>query len=85
MYLNERNTNMKRILAILCIVILVALYVITLIAAIVGSPVSNGFFMAAVAANIILPVMMWIYLQVAKYLKKKGQQIRDEDAENNCK
>lgn len=73
---------MKRILAFLCIFILVALYVITLIAAIVGSPVSNGFFMAAVAANIILPVMMWVYLQAAKYFKKKGEQIREEDADN---
>ena len=70
---------MKRVIAILCIVILVALYAITLIAAIIGSPTSNGFFMAAVAANIILPVMMWVYLQAAKYFKKKGDQIRQED------
>ncbi len=70
---------MKRILAILCIIILVALYVITLITAIIGSPASNDMFMAAVAANIILPVMMWIYLQTAKYLKKKGEKIREEN------
>ena len=70
---------MKRILAILCIVILVALYVITLITAIVGNPASNNMFMAAVAANIILPVMMWVYLQTAKYLKRKGEKMREEN------
>ena len=73
---------MKRIMAILCIVILVALYVVTLITAIIGSPVSNELFMAAVAANIILPVMMWVFLQTAKYLQKKGEKIREEDSEN---
>lgn len=78
----ERNTIMKRIMAISCIVILVALYVITLITAIIGSPVSNEMFMAAVAANIILPVMMWVYLQTAKYFKRKGEKIREEEAKN---
>ena len=73
---------MKRIMAISCIVILVALYVITLITAIIGSPVSNEMFMAAVAANIILPVMMWVYLQTAKYFKRKGEKIREEEAKN---
>ena len=73
---------MKRILAILCIVILVALYIVTLIAAIIGSPASKEIFMAAVAANIILPVMMWVYLQTAKYLKRRGEQIREEEAKN---
>lgn len=75
----ERILNMKRILAISCIVILVALYVITLIAAIIGSPASNGIFMAAVSANVILPVMMWVYLQTAKFLKKRGEKIREEN------
>lgn len=73
---------MKRILALSCIVILVALYIITLIAAIIGSPASNDIFMAAIAANVILPVMIWIYLQVAKYLKKKGDKLREEEANN---
>ena len=76
---------MKRILAIICIVILVALYGVTLVAAIIGNPASSEIFMAAVAANIILPVMMWIYLQTAKYFKRKGEKIREEESENEIK
>ena len=81
----ERNKSMKRILALSCIVILVALYVITLITAIIGSPASNGMFMAAVSANIILPVMIWVYLQAAKYFKRRGEQIQEEESKNEHK
>lgn len=70
---------MKRILAILCIVILVTLYIITLIAALIGSPASNNIFMAAVTANVLLPVMMWVFLQTANYFKKKGEKIREDN------
>jgi len=70
---------MKRILAIGCIVVLVALYIITLITAIMGNPASDSLFMAALAANVILPVMIWVYLQTAKFLKKKGEEIRKEE------
>ena len=70
---------MKRILAILCIVILVTLYIITLIAALTDSPASNNIFMAAVTANVLLPVMMWVFLQTANYFKKKGEKIREDN------
>ena len=70
---------MKRIIAILCIVILVVPYIIALIASFMGSPSANNIFMAAIAATVILPVMMWVYLQTAKYLKKKGEKLREEN------
>ena len=70
---------MKRIIAILCIIILVVPYIIALIASFMGSPSANDIFIAAIAATVILPVMMWVYLHTAKYLKKKGEKLREEN------
>ena len=54
---------MKRILAMLCVIVLIVSVIVMLIAAITGSPQSNTIFVAALAVNIILPVMLWVYLQ----------------------
>lgn len=70
---------MKRILAMLCVIVLIVSVIVMLIAAITGSPQSNTIFVAALAVNIILPVMLWVYLQAAKFFQKKGEEIRKEE------
>lgn len=70
---------MKRVLAMLCIIVLIVSVIVMLIAAISGSPQSGNIFIAAVAVNIILPVMLWVYLQAAKFFKSKGEKIRQEE------
>lgn len=70
---------MKRILAMTCVIILIISVIVMLVAAITGSPQSNQIFIGAMAVNIMLPVMMWVYLQTAKYLKKKGENIRENE------
>ena len=39
----------------------------------------NTIFVAALAVNIIFPVMIWVFLQTAEYFKKKGEKIRQEE------
>ncbi|MBQ6814482.1 MAG: hypothetical protein IJP13_02975 [Lachnospiraceae bacterium] len=70
---------MKRVLALACVVILIISVVVMLVAAITGSPAQNEIFIAAMSVNIILPVMLWVYIQTAKFLKRKGEEIRNED------
>lgn len=70
---------MKRVLALVCVVILIISVVVMLVAAITGSPAQNEIFIAAMSVNIILPVMLWVYIQTAKFLKRKGEEIRNED------
>ncbi len=76
---------MKRIFAIICVAVLIISVIVMLFAAITGSPQSNEIFVAALAVNIILPVMMWVYLQTAHYLKRKGDEIRQSEETNNQK
>ena len=72
---------MKKILAWLCIFVLIASVIIMLAAAIFNVPNASTIFVAALAVNIIFPVMLWVFLQAAEYFRKRGEKIRNE--ENN--
>ena len=73
---------MKRILAWICIILLVIINITTLLLSLIGGPAFNKFFIAAIVADALLPVMMWVMIKTAEYLKKKGEQIREEESKN---
>ena len=73
---------MKRILAWICIILLILVNAITLILALVGGPAFSKFFIAAIFVDVLLPVMMWFMIKTAEYFKKKGEQIRREESDN---
>ncbi|MDO4284936.1 MAG: hypothetical protein Q4C60_06325 [Eubacteriales bacterium] len=52
----------RRIAALLCIVVLVAMYLITLFLAIFASPGAGGMFRASLLLTIALPVFCWIFI-----------------------
>lgn len=60
---------MKRILALITIIILVGLYIATLIAAIIGTPNSNNLFMGALFASVILPVLLFAIFHTYDIIK----------------
>ena len=72
---------MKKILAWLCIFVLIASVMVMLAAALFKIHNASTIFAAALAVNIILPVMLWVFLQAAEYFRKRGEKIRNE--ENN--
>ncbi len=62
--IKEKESNMKkskRIMALIGAILLVLLYVSTLIFAFIDSVVSQKLLMAAIAATILLPVLLYIY------------------------
>ena len=72
---------MKRILALSCIFVLIASIIVMLVAAIFAIPNASTIFVAALAVNVIFPVMVWAFLQTAEFFRKRGEKIRNE--ENN--
>ncbi len=68
--------TIRRILAIIGIILLLALYGSTLVFALIGNPDSMLLFRAAVIATIIVPVLLWAYTFIYRLLK--GQD--DEDS-----
>ena len=57
-----KKWNAKRIAALTAVVLLVAMYVITLIAAIFDSSASGILFRACLICTIVVPVMAWGFI-----------------------
>ena len=68
--------KVQQILAILGILLLVGLYLLTLILAILGKDFFP-MFMAALFANMALPILIWLYGFIYKWMKKNSRQDQD--------
>lgn len=68
----------KRILALLGCIILLALYVSTLVFALIGSENAINCFRASIYATIVVPVLVWAYTLIYRLLKKYYSHQDDE-------
>lgn len=60
----------KRILALAGAILLVCLYAATLVFALMDSPAASGLLKAAVAATILVPVLLYAFILVARLLNR---------------
>lgn len=66
--------KMKRILALLGIILLVGLYLVTFIASLLNTSFAHNLFMACFYATIMLPIMLYAYVLIYKVIKKKKEE-----------
>ena len=66
--------KVRKILAITGVVLLVALYGITIFAAFTASENSFGLFMASIAATIVIPVIIWLFTLFYKLSHNKDEK-----------
>lgn len=66
--------KMKRIGALIVVVLLLSLYGITLYAGLTASPNSKGLLMASLYTTIMVPLLLYAYILVYKLLKKRGEE-----------
>ena len=59
--------NIKRIVAIICVILLVSMYVVTFIMSIVDHSASLTMFKGCVATTIFIPVAAYFYIWLHKY------------------
>lgn len=62
--------KLKRILALAGAIILAGLYLITLILAFVDPTASKDWLRASVGCTILIPILLYAYILVYRYLKK---------------
>lgn len=60
----------KRILALTGAILLVCLYAATLVFALMDSPAASGLLKAAVASTILVPVLLYAFILVARLLNR---------------
>lgn len=63
--------NIKRIIAWIAIILLVALYVVSFIAAILSTPDHGKFFRFTLGMTVAVPIMAWIILYAIDHIRKK--------------
>lgn len=73
--------KVKRILAIIGIVLLVALYVITIVLALTDDPNTMNAFRASVYCTFLVPVLIWAYTFIYKLLKNNYSSKPDSDTD----
>lgn len=66
----KKRTPLQRILAIAGIVLLVALYVVTFVAALTSSPSSNGLFLASLTLTFVIPAAIYITMWIMRVWKR---------------
>ncbi|MDD6570876.1 MAG: hypothetical protein PUF12_00680 [Thermoflexaceae bacterium] len=69
---------MKRIGAIIAILLLIGLYVTTLICAFIGTEFANSMLMASIFGTIFIPVLLYTYLFLIKAFNKDKASDKDE-------
>jgi len=75
--------NIKRILALICVIILVGLYILTFIMSFVDKTASLSLFKGCVATTIFLPVAIYAYMCLHKYaMTRSGRKNYYEPKEN---
>ena len=74
---NKKRTP-KQIAALICVVILVCMYIVTLIVACLDFLGSGKLFAACLLATIGLPILLWIYMWLYSRIKENS---KDKSAE----
>ena len=62
--------RIKRIMALAGVILIIALYVITLILAICGNENTLNLLTASLFATVIVPVLIWVYTFIYRLLEK---------------
>ena len=67
----QKQTSSKQIVAIICIILLAAMYILTLIAAIFDNPNSMLLFRACLIGTFTIPLLIWVYIWMYGKLTRK--------------
>lgn len=70
-----KNKSPKQIAALICIVLLVAMYVITLITAFLDPARFGRLFRGCLLSTIALPILLWILLWFYNLMKKRQTEM----------
>ncbi len=68
----------RRILAAIGAILLIAMYAMTLVFALMDSPMSRNLLMASIACTIILPVLLYAFELVYRVIKRNDPEDTDD-------
>jgi Na+/melibiose symporter-like transporter len=66
-------SKVKRVAAIIAIILIASLYLISFISAIFAKENAYGLFMASIFCTVVIPIMMYLFIWVYKMVHKKDE------------
>lgn len=69
--------KVKRIAAIVGIVLVASMYVISLITAIFATEQAPGFFLASIFSTVAIPIMIYGFVSIYKYVHRDDEVLPD--------
>lgn len=75
--------KVKRVAAIVGVVLIASMYLISLLSAFIATEYSNGLFLASIFSTIVIPIMIWWFLAVYKWVHKNDTPIIPEETDQN--
>ena len=66
--------RIRQILALVGVAALLGMYIITLILGITASPATQGMLMASLMCTILIPIILYAMMLVARVLENKEEQ-----------
>lgn len=70
--------KLKRILALIGAILLICMYAATLVFALIDSPTADTLLKASIAATILIPVLLYAFILIARLLTDRGND-QDRD------
>lgn len=67
------NSNVKRIGAIIGIILIASMYAVSLIFALFSSPAAPGLFLTAIFSTVIIPIMIYGFIATYKYVHRNDR------------
>lgn len=76
---NKKTTSgsrisVKQVIAIIGIILLVALYVLTLVMAFIDKSASGKLFLLCLYSTVAIPILLWIYIWIYNKVKEQKEQ-----------
>ena len=76
--------KLKRILAMLGVVLLVGLYLATAVSAVLVTPATKDLFLTSLVATVIIPILLYVLILIGRLLgrnKDNDQNQQEEEGE----
>ena len=70
----KKKVTIKQILAAVGLLLLLGMYVVSIVFACLAKPGAEGMFMASVVATVIIPIVLYIFIALDKWVKQNAPE-----------
>jgi amino acid permease len=74
------NNKVRRIAAIIGIVLILSMYLVSFISSFFATKYSYGLFIASVFSTIVIPIMIWWFITIYKWVHKNDKPVNPDEA-----